>query len=743
MKQVININFQGRVVPIEVSAYEILKNYIESLSRHFAAEEGKEEIINDIESRIGELFQERISKGSTCITDEDVNAIIRSMGRPEDFETETSSAQGTENKQQSAYNNTYQQTSFAEPAGTKRLYRSENHKLIGGVCGGMANYFNIDVVIVRIVALILFFSFGFGFLAYIIMWIAVPSASTKQIGSFRKRLFRDNEDKYIGGVCSGLAHYFGINVWIPRILFLLPFLSFFRHWGSWGPMSDFPNFVSFGFSPGAFIIYIILWLVLPEAITTAEKLEMKGEKVDMNTIKNSVVEEMKGVQQRAQKFGKEATTFATQTGKTFGAEATGAARRGSRSLGDVIVFIVKLFGYIILGMVSVTLIVLLFGFGIAAIGIFPMKDYILTAGWQNVYAWGTLIFFIIVPMIGVITWIIRRLAKVKTGRKMLRLSFAAIWILGWVFATLLVTSVTRDFRHTSNFNERNIILSNPQVSSLEVTTNLPGQRIIRSNWFRMEPFDGIDEDTALLRNVEVEIVKSLNDSFKVTMSKVASGKTRKYADTLASLINYNVYQQDSLLVADRGIQINKTDKFRNQRVILTIYVPVGKKIKINSNLGWYRGFHFGNRDDEWNDDSFDNEEHGWNTGEWYTMKADGLYSDDGLPADSYKREELEKGKRKFRYNSHGVKVEIGVDDEEEETDNNGGTYRYDSSDNKPTAIDSLKIRLQKEEQRTKDSLRKAKEKIEKQLEKLGDAKDGTTAWNNYSIPGHDPILILN
>lgn len=86
MKQVININFQGRVVPIEVTAYDLLKSYTESLNRHFANEEGKEEIINDIESRIGELFQERISKGAICITDDDVKAIIKSMGNPEDFE---------------------------------------------------------------------------------------------------------------------------------------------------------------------------------------------------------------------------------------------------------------------------------------------------------------------------------------------------------------------------------------------------------------------------------------------------------------------------------------------------------------------------------------------------------------------------------------------------------------------------------------------------------------------------------
>src|SRR6478735_4626169 len=72
MKKVININFQGRVVPIEESAYEILKRYIESLTQFFANEEGRDEIINDIESRIGELFGEQLKKGVSCVTDDDV-----------------------------------------------------------------------------------------------------------------------------------------------------------------------------------------------------------------------------------------------------------------------------------------------------------------------------------------------------------------------------------------------------------------------------------------------------------------------------------------------------------------------------------------------------------------------------------------------------------------------------------------------------------------------------------------------
>src|SRR5450631_236183 len=86
MKKIININFHGRVVPIEESAYDILKQYIDSLRKYFANEEGRDEIINDIENRFAELFSERLKKESNCITDEDVNSIIAGMGRPADFE---------------------------------------------------------------------------------------------------------------------------------------------------------------------------------------------------------------------------------------------------------------------------------------------------------------------------------------------------------------------------------------------------------------------------------------------------------------------------------------------------------------------------------------------------------------------------------------------------------------------------------------------------------------------------------
>ncbi|MEN9382193.1 MAG: hypothetical protein RI940_1074, partial [Bacteroidota bacterium] len=88
MKKVININFQGRILPIEEEAFEILKQYIETLRIYFTNEEGRDEIINDIECRVAELCEDKLKKGSVCITEVDIDSIISSIGRPADFEAQ-------------------------------------------------------------------------------------------------------------------------------------------------------------------------------------------------------------------------------------------------------------------------------------------------------------------------------------------------------------------------------------------------------------------------------------------------------------------------------------------------------------------------------------------------------------------------------------------------------------------------------------------------------------------------------
>jgi len=737
MKQVININFQGQVVPIEVTAFDILKQYTESLNRYFSNEEGKEEIINDIENRIGELFQERLKKGATCITEDDVNAIIKSMGRPEDFESEDAGAGGSDNSNSST--KTEEEPAYKTTAtGNRKLYRSENEKVLGGVCSGLANYFGMDAVIVRIIFVVLF---GALFLPYLILWIAVPSSASVVIGSTRKKLFRDTEDKIIAGVCSGIANYFGINVWIPRILFLLPFLSFVSKWSHW---AYFPDFFRFSFSPGALIIYIILWLVIPEATTTSEKLEMKGEKVDMNTIKNSVMEEMKGMQQRAEKFGHEAKTFAQEKGKVLGAEIAPLAKRGGRSLGDVIALLFKIFAYFIIGCIAFSVIAALFALGVLAIGLFPIKDFVLTEGWQNVFAWGTLIFFIAVPIIGIITWIIRRITKTKTNRKLMRTSFFAMWFLGLFCFFALLYSVFRDFRSISSINEEEIALVNPAVKKLEITTLSPEKKFYRNQWFKMQPFSALDDDTAYVRNVEIQIVKSNTDSFRVTMLRMANGHNRRAADTMVSTIKFNTYQSDSLLVIDKGIQINKTDKFRNQRVIITIYVPVGKQIRVADNVGWGNNIKVGGPwDNDWNLE-MDEVEHGWDRDVDYIMKEDGLYTLDGEPADSWKKEkkvninnrgiDIKDGKTRVRINENGIQVY------ESDTEN----YRYENERHQK-ALDSIQTKVKTEQQKLKDSLQKVKDKIEQELQKINNKQTGTTAKTDNSqfvLPVYNPMMML-
>ena len=693
MKQVININFQGRVVPIEVTAFDLLKNYTESLNRHFANEEGKEEIINDIESRIGELFQERITKGATCITEDDVNAIIKNMGRPEEFEamddTQAQSAASSAGEEQSTGN--------TSSTGNKRLFRDENDKVLGGVCSGLANYFNIDVVIARIIFVVLLFS-GIGFLTYIIMWIAVPSSATTQIGGTRKKLFRSPDEKLIAGVCSGIGNYFGINAWIPRVLFLLPFLSFISRWGHWGGFWDVGDVLRFTFSPTSLIVYIILWIVIPEASTTSEKLAMKGEKVDMNSIKASVMEEMKGVGKKAEKFGKDASSVVTEKANVVAGDVKNFAKRNRGGLGNVIALIAKIFAYFIIGTVGIVLVVALFFFAIAAIGLFPLKDFLIGGDYQNLFAWGTLIFFIAVPIIGIITWIIRKIARSKSNGKMLGFSFGAMWIVGWICIVLLAASISRDFNYNSkNLIEQDIALTNPTIDKLEVTAKSPLYKYNRSKFLRFEPFQGIQEDTAFVNNIDVRIVKSINDSFRVTVIKTATGRFRNIAEENAAKIQYTGVQKDSVLLMDKGIAINKTDKFRNQRVVLTIYVPVGKKIKIDKSISWFNDVHFGNNWDngEWNYDS-DNDAQDWKTGVEYKMGADGkLYTLKGVPAGK-------EGRTRVTINGNGIEV---ITDEKNGDDN----YRYNGGE-PMNKIDSMKMKLETEKQKIKDSLQKAKEK---------------------------------
>src|SRR5215213_8800943 len=216
MKKIININLAGRVIPIEDSAYESLQQYIESLRRYFAHEEGRDEIINDIESRIAELMNDKVRKGAAAVTDEDIAEIINSMGRVEDFEAADAEAKTTVSSEQASENYAGAETQ-TRTRRKGRLYRDSSDKLLGGVCSGIANYMNVDPAIARLLfAIITFGGFGMGILIYIILWIILP---IRDLDTYvGKRLFRNPDDRIISGVAGGLAAYFNKPSWVFRLI---------------------------------------------------------------------------------------------------------------------------------------------------------------------------------------------------------------------------------------------------------------------------------------------------------------------------------------------------------------------------------------------------------------------------------------------------------------------------------------------------------------------------------------------
>jgi len=692
MKKVININFQGRILPIEEMAYENLKQYIESLRTYFEQEEGKDEIINDIECRVAELCEDRLKKGAVCITEEDIDLIIESIGRPADFEAQDGFEANT-NASAGQPNDSSQSNLGA--TSHKRLYRDEQNKVLGGVCSGIANYLNLDPIIIRVLWILLF---GISFLAYLLLWIAVPSSSVKEVGGVRKRLFRDIDHKVIGGVCAGLSKYFGVKVSIIRLLFLIPSIVVTFNWNhfhlfQFWEFDDFPNFIGMTFfGPGALFIYIVLWLVLPEARTSADKLEMVGEKVDINSIKNTIQTDMEGFSKRAQAWGssyeKKQTATATEgnsTNENAPNNVTMSQNKGCMYyFGRTFTILLKAFVYFVLGIITISVLAALFGIGVATTGLLPLKKFILEEGLQTWSFIGTILFFIWVPVIAIVASIVRKIAGFKKANIWVRSSFIALWTLGWICLFYFISSVGNSFSKHNQPNEQSIVLTNPGVEYLEVTAS-PKMKYYEQRWFDIEPFQVFNDDTVRVRNLRIRIVQSKTDSFEVKYVTMSNGKSINEANSYAQKINFSITQQDSTLFLDRGIAITQKDKFRNQHVIMTIAVPVGKRFKI-TNKGWSqtnirvnsRGIqsetmnHFGGDDiwvDEWNE-NWDNESYSFDRGVEYKMTADGL----------------EKIKS----------------DEDAETDTDNDS---DEDDN----IDELELKLQK--------LKEDRENVEQDLEK--------------------------
>ncbi|PLX27754.1 hypothetical protein C0583_00745 [Candidatus Parcubacteria bacterium] len=169
MNKTITVTLNGQIFTLEEEAFDILQVYLDGIKKHFSKNEDKDEIIKDIEASIAEKFIEKISSKKQVVTKTDVEKIISILGEAEEIIEEDKKFQ----------DDLKEETNSQEKNNTiKRLYRDVDDVVIAGVCSGIAAYFGIDPVFVRLIFALSIFFGGFGIIAYIILWIVVPEAKT-------------------------------------------------------------------------------------------------------------------------------------------------------------------------------------------------------------------------------------------------------------------------------------------------------------------------------------------------------------------------------------------------------------------------------------------------------------------------------------------------------------------------------------------------------------------------------------
>ena len=625
MKKTININFQGQLITIEETAYHLLNQYIQSLKEYFRQETDGNEIVNDIENRIAELFGNRLKHGIPCITDDDVTSIINTIGRPEEFDTEfVESAEEYTTPSPKPNNMDSQMPPPIKDETRKSLYRKSNDKILGGVCSGLAHYLKIDPVFTR-----LFFALFLGLLfwVYIVLWIILTAKPLPN--NVSKRFYRNPNDRFIGGVCGGIAAYFKIDTWIPRIIFLLPLI--FNAFG----MARLPLFV-FNNIFGRFDwnwninipfvgIYIILWIIMPKATTVKQKLEMMGEDEHLKSIRAKVSGNIAQVRSERTEMensnihtaskdnNAEKLNYTADSSKAFDHSSTPpppvdithtvySSHQSERSgCLNFIVGFLKIIFFGIVGIVTASLMISLFALIFAGSQFISLQSLFVNQGFEQTLLWMSIILTLAVPAMGVIVWIVRRTMKAKS-QPFIGYTLATLWFIGILAGLTLGFKVMRKFS-TESLIETNIVLTSPTTNKLYVEMDqydldyfsvTPGTNrfIIGSPKFNQIeldrlPFFNVEEDSLLFNNIELRMKTSKDTLFHVKTIYASFDKNYKASKTNLKEFDFTLKQNDSVLLIPQFFKTPKEQGFRNQFVVVEIFVPSGSKLEVSEDLEDY------------------------------------------------------------------------------------------------------------------------------------------------------------
>jgi phage shock protein PspC (stress-responsive transcriptional regulator) len=424
------------------------------------------------------------------------------------------------------------QSAFSAP---RQLLRDERRKILGGVSSGIANYFNVDPIWIRLLFALTAFAWGVTILVYIVMWIVVPGSKDLDEPEVGKKMFRDPERKVIGGVSGGIAAYFGVDLVAIRLLFVV-FTIFFG---------------------AGFIIYIVLWIALPEAKSLTDRMEMQGEPVTLSNIESNIKKNLNV------DAAKEETT------------ATKILLLPFRLIG----ILIKALGTIILPLfeilrVAIGIAVILLGLSLmfasvaasgALVGIFsgsasswPWMDYhdmglpldIIAnsfSGWLIFAAFlATVIPSIFIMILGASVIARRYLFSATVGWSLFVLFFVSIAIL-----SVSIPKIVYSFKEEGDYKVEN-------------TYDLKGKTAV----FKINEV-GMDD----YREASLTLKGYNGTNFKLVQTFEAHGSTRQQAIENAKMVDYNVDLQDSIFTFDSNIRFKDDAVFRGQHLNMTLYIP--------------------------------------------------------------------------------------------------------------------------------------------------------------------------
>jgi phage shock protein PspC (stress-responsive transcriptional regulator) len=569
MKKTLSINIAGIVFHIEEDAFATLDAYLKSIHAYFKNFEGAKDIVEDIEARIAEKFWNiRETEKTEAITQAHVDALIASLGTVADFKE----IEAEEGKQE--------QAKTATPdAGAKKIFRRDlTNKKIGGVASGIANYFEIDPIWVRLILIVGFFGLfpllhaaNLVFWVYVACWIAIPGEVTVETDKSYRKFYRDPENKVVGGVMAGISAYTGWDVGLLRVLAVISL---------------------FFFGTGA-AAYIIIMAITPEAKSVTDKMAMTGEPITLENIEKNIKETFQPDSAEEKPLTRVLLFPFRMLATIF--TALKPVLMGIKWFVQYLVAIVLL---IIAITFAVTLVVAtsagFSGFDHGIIGLnfgeTGIPFYLLA---QDLPAWAIwAAYAAIIPIVvGIGISGASLFANRKLTNKMYTYVSTTLAIVGWIGLFAAFSLVGRNFQRTATVNQINEITTDSSFvfdvtreSNETMWEKLLGNNIITDEL--LDENEQHDFNRGGFSRAQISLEGYDGKTIQIIKFAKSNGRTRAEAETNAKAVQYNYVVKGNKLVLDGHFGL-KNLKFRNQRMRVKILIPYGVSFSMTREFGYF------------------------------------------------------------------------------------------------------------------------------------------------------------